>query len=180
MKQLTLASGKQSDHYFDIRKTSLDPEGGFLIATIFYNFLESIKDQNIDSVGGLGIGTSPLIGTLAYLNHIDKKLVNRFFIVRNEEKKHGMKNKVEGNIEKGDRIVLIEDVLTTGGSILKAASTVEKCGCEVVSVFSVLDREEEKTEGFDKYKTLSIFKSSNFNLPKKRSKKKKSEKKEPE
>jgi len=134
----TLSSGKKSNYYIDLRQITLSSEGAYLIAEIFFDLL---KDEDVDAVGGLTMGADPISGALAAISYLRGKPMHAF-IVRKEEKKHGKTKAVEGPLKKGDRVAVVDDVATTGGSILKAIEAVEKEGGEVVKVLSIVDREE--------------------------------------
>jgi len=118
--EITLASGRKSDFYFNLKPTMLDPEGAALLAELTY---EALKDDGLDYVGGLEMGAVPLAGAIAQLSWIKGHPIAAFF-VRKKPKEHGARLAVEGlaNDEslKGKRVVIVEDVTTTGGSALKA------------------------------------------------------------
>lgn len=136
--EFTLASGQKSDYYINGKLTTLDGRGAYLVARIF---LAMLADDVPDAVGGLTLGADPVVGAmlgLAGLEDLDLK----GFIVRKEAKGHGTKSQIEGPLEEGDRVVIIEDVVTTGGSSLKAISAVRELGCDVQRVFAIVDREQ--------------------------------------
>ena len=146
--EITLASGRKSDFYFNLKPTMLDPEGAALLAELTY---EALKDDNLDFVGGLEMGAVPLAGAIAQLSWIKGHPIAAFF-VRKKPKEHGARLAVEGlakgeNLQ-GKRIVIVEDVTTTGGSALKAAEAVRDAGGEIVLVFTMVDREEGAAETF--------------------------------
>ena len=118
--EITLASGRKSDFYFNLKPTMLDPEGAALLAELTY---EALKDDNLDFVGGLEMGAVPLAGAIAQLSWIKGHPIAAFF-VRKKPKEHGARLAVEGLAKgetlQGKRIVIVEDVTTTGGSALKA------------------------------------------------------------
>jgi len=134
----TLSSGKKSGYYIDMRLVTLSSEGAYLIADLFFDLL---KDEDVDAVGGLTMGADPMTGAIAAVSFIRGKPMHAF-IVRKEEKKHGKAKAVEGPLKKGARVAVVDDVATTGGSLVKAIEAVKKEGCEVVKVLSVVDREE--------------------------------------
>lgn len=155
----TLASGKKSSYYIDARLTTLHPAGLSLVAEIM--FAEITKDSDISSVGGPTMGADPIVGALIALSHAQKKPLNGF-LVRKQEKQHGTGKLIEGNLKEGDRVAIVEDVVTSGGSLLKAADAVENQGGVIKKVFVIVDREEGAEEkirarGYDFY---SIFKIS--------------------
>lgn len=136
----TLASGKKSEYYFDCRQTALHPEGAWLIGSLFFDL---IKDLPICGVGGMTLGSDPLITATSIISYEKDRPLNGF-IVRKESKGHGTNQYVEGlaNFNSGDQVVLLEDVITTGGSILTACERAEAVGLKVIQICSVLDREE--------------------------------------
>lgn len=135
-----LASGKRSEYYFDCRQTALHPEGAWLIGSLFFDL---IKDMPICGVGGMTLGSDPLITATSLISYEKGRPLNGF-IVRKESKGHGTDQYIEGlaNFQPGDAVVLLEDVVTTGGSILVACERAEAVGLKVVQICSVLDREE--------------------------------------
>jgi orotate phosphoribosyltransferase len=126
----------------------LDAEGAYLIATLI---LEAIKGMRADLLGGLEMGAVPIASAVAAVSHTGGKPINAFF-VRKQAKEHGTKRLIEGlpngDSLKGKRVVVVEDVTTTGGSALKAADAVRAEGAEVVGVVTVIDRQEGAGEAF--------------------------------
>ena len=162
--EITLASGRKSDFYFNLKPTMLDPEGAALLAELTY---EALKDGNLDFVGGLEMGAVPLAGAIAQLSWIKGHPIAAFF-VRKKPKEHGARLAVEGLAKgetlQGKRIVIVEDVTTTGGSALKAAEAVRDAGGEIVLVFTMVDREEGATEAFAEagMEFRSLYKAGEF------------------
>ncbi|MGQ0793390.1 MAG: orotate phosphoribosyltransferase [Deltaproteobacteria bacterium] len=152
----TLASGRQSPYYIDARRSSLDPEGAYLIAKIF--LAEILKTPQIVSVGGPTMGADPIVGSILALSHENGSPL-RGFLVRKEEKSYGRGKLIEGNLNPSDCAAIVEDVATTGGSILKAISAVEAAGAKVAKSLVVVDREEGARERFCGlgYEFYSIF-----------------------
>lgn len=134
----TLASGRKSKYYINGKMTTLDARGAYLIAR---TFLAMIADDVPDAVGGLTLGADPIVGSMLSLAGVED-LALRGFIVRKQSKDHGTKSLVEGLLHPGERVVIVEDVVTTGGSSLQAIATVKDAGCEVRKVLAVVDREE--------------------------------------
>lgn len=133
----TLASGAKSSYYIDCRKVTLSAAGAALIGA---GVLELLRDgPAIDAVGGMSIGADPILAAALTLAGLEGRPL-RGFIVRKEAKGHGMGKQVEGPIQPGDRCVIVEDVVTTGGSSFKAIDAVEATGAKVVRVIAVLDR----------------------------------------
>ena len=159
-REFKLASGKTSNFYVDARVTTLDAEGAYLCGKIF---LEMLGDFKVDAVGGYSIGADPIVTAIAVLSFQANKPVPAF-IIRKEEKSHGTGKMIEGNFPPQARVVIFDDVVPSGGSILKGAAQVEKQGGTVEAVMALLDREEggkEKIEAAG-YKFLSIFTKKDF------------------
>ncbi len=159
-----LASGKKSGYYCDGRLTTLDSRGAFLIGEAIFEALR--RDETFpDAVGGMAIGADPIsaaIITVAGSQGVDLKA----FIVRKEAKDHGTKRYVEGPVKAGDRVVVVEDVVTTGGSSLKAIDRLEEAGIKVDGVIAILDRMEGGAEAFAErgYSFRSLFKITDFGI----------------
>jgi orotate phosphoribosyltransferase len=147
-EKFKLASGGESDFYIDCRKVTLMPDGlDAIIAMIFERLV--ISDISFDAVGGPTLGADPMVGGLMLdfsqiIGYRDK----RGFLVRKEQKGHGLKNLVEGNLKAGDKVIIVEDVATSGGSILHAIAAVEDTGASVVKIFVILDRLAGAAENF--------------------------------
>lgn len=162
--EITLASGRKSDFYFNLKPTMLDPEGAALLAELTY---EALKDDGLDYVGGLEMGAVPLAGALAQLSWMKGHPIAGFF-VRKKPKEHGARLSIEGLAKgetlSGKRIVIVEDVTTTGGSAIKAADVVREAGGEVVLVLTMVDREEGAVETFRDagIPFRSLFRASEF------------------
>lgn len=140
----TLASGKKASFYLDCRKVTLHPKGANLIAE---GILDALQGNFPDAIGGMAIGADPITAATITLAG-QQDLPIRGFIVRKESKAHGKGNDVEGPIRAGDRVVIVEDTVTTGGSSLKAIQRVEAAGLTVQSVMAVVDRLEGGKEAF--------------------------------
>jgi orotate phosphoribosyltransferase len=143
-----LASGKTSTLYFNMKPTLLDPEGAMLAASLI---LDLIADDRASLIGGLELGAVPIAASVAAVSAIEGRPVAGF-LVRKQAKGHGTESLVEG-LAKGEtlagkRVVIVEDVTTTGGSAIKAAEIVRAEGGNVVRVVSVLDRQEGASEAF--------------------------------
>ena len=154
-REFKLASGKTSDFYVDARVTTLDAEGAALCGGIFLRMLDGFK---VDAVGGYSIGADPIVAAIAVLSFQENRPLPAF-IIRKEEKSHGTRKMIEGNFHAGDRVALFDDVITSGGSIIKGAKQVEAQGGKVDVIMAVLDREEGGREAIEShgYKFLSIF-----------------------
>jgi len=132
-----LASGASSSLFFDMKKTILHPEGANLIADLM---LDIIDDDGVDYVGGMAMGGVPLVAALC-VKSLSRRPLNAFF-VRKETKDHGTQKLIDGPFEDGAPVVLVEDVTTTGGSIMKAVNAVRDRGSSVKRVVIVVDRLE--------------------------------------
>ena len=146
--EFVLSSGKKSNFYIDCRKVTLHPQGAKLIGKLI---LEKIKSLKVDAIGGLTLGADPITSAVVTLSDIPG------FIVRKKEKEHGTKQKIEGLIESGWNVVIVEDVATTGASALQAIEAVEAVGAKVVKVISVVDREEGAASTLKSYDFDPIF-----------------------
>jgi len=156
----TLSSGKTSDYYVDCRTTTLDPEGADLTARLLFERIRSLKAK-VDAVGGLTLGADPMTAALIVRSWLEGSPI-RGFIVRKEAKGHGRGRLVEGNLRKGDKVVILEDVVTTGGSALQAIAAAEAEGAKVVEVMAVVDREEGGREALEAkgYPLFALFTAS--------------------
>lgn len=148
--EMKLASGRISTHYFNMKPTMLDPEGAHLIATLILEQLQS-DGVKADLVGGLELGAVPIATAVSAVSHGAGCPIRAFF-VRKQAKDHGTKSLVEGlgrgETLDGKRVVIVEDVTTTGGSSIKAAEAVRAEGGEVVRVVTIVDRQEGAAEAF--------------------------------
>ena len=141
----TLSSGKKSSYYLDCRMTTLDARGALLIGRLILDQIRS-HDIPVDAIGGLTLGADPIATAVAVVSALEDKPIPAF-IVRKETKGHGMQRAIEGYDGKpGSRVVVVDDVCTTGDSILKAAERAEEAGYQVTAAFCVVDREEGGTE----------------------------------
>jgi orotate phosphoribosyltransferase len=136
-----LSSGKKATYYLDCRLTTLDPRGALLIARLL---LQRIQELNlkVDAIGGLTLGADPIAAAAAVVSELEGKPIPGF-IVRKEAKGHGMQRFIEGwDGAPGSRVVIVDDVCTTGDSILRACEKAEEAGYKVAATFCVVDREE--------------------------------------
>lgn len=145
--QFTLASGRQSTLYIDARLTTMSPEGLALIGPLGLAAIEG-AGWRADAVGGLTLGADPVSYAIAYASMLAGRPL-RAFTVRKEAKTHGTGRLVEGPFRAGDRVAVVEDVITTGGSALRAAEAVRAAGGEVAGVLAVVDREEGGREALE-------------------------------
>ena len=143
----TLASGKQSTLYIDARLTTMSPEGLTLIGPLGFAAIEQAGWQ-VDAVGGLTLGADPVSYAVSYASALAGRPI-RAFTVRKEAKQHGTGKLIEGPFRAGDRVAVVEDVITTGGSALKAIAAVRAAGGRVAGVLAVVDREEGGREAIE-------------------------------
>ncbi len=143
-----LASGRTSNFYFNMKPTMLDPEGAHLIGELV---LDAIADVPADYVGGLEMGAVPLATAIAVAGHARGRRLPAFF-VRKTPKDHGTEKLVEGLAPgeslSGKRVIIVEDVTTTGGSSMKAIEAARKDGAEIACVVTIVDRDEGAVENF--------------------------------
>jgi orotate phosphoribosyltransferase len=146
--EVKLASGRTSSFYFNMKPTMLHAEGGFLIANLILNELENVDTRWI---GGLEMGAVPIAAAVAAVSQLRQPPVSAFF-VRKQVKEHGTRSLIEGlapgETLKGARVVIAEDVTTTGGSALKAVDAVRAEGAQVALVITIVDRLEGAGEAF--------------------------------
>jgi orotate phosphoribosyltransferase len=133
-----LASGRHSTFYLDVRRTSLHPRGAVLISRLLF---DAIRDSGARAVGGLTLGADPLACALAALSS-GWGCPLPAFLVRKKTKEHGTGARIEGGLEPGTPVALLEDVVTSGGSALEAAEAVREAGCPIVGAWAVVDREQ--------------------------------------
>ncbi len=161
-REITLVSGRKSNFYFDGKQTTLNAEGGYLTGKLMFDIIKNFTPQ-ITAVGGPTLGADPIATSVALVSYLEQSPINAF-IVRKEPKGHGKKLWIEGdkNLKKGNVVAIVEDVITTGGSILKAAKIVEEEGYKIGLIVVLVDREEGGLENIEKegYKIFSIFKKS--------------------
>ena len=144
---IVLASGKRSTFYINGKKVSLHPEGLWLIAKLL---LEKLKQHpEITAVGGLTIGADPLASAVAALS-FETGQNFKAFLVRKEAKGHGTGSKIEGDLGKGEKVAILEDTVTTGGSAKKAIDAVLEVGAVPVVVMAIADREDPDADAFRK------------------------------
>jgi len=158
-----LSSGRISNYYLDGRIITLSAEGAFLTASII---LEFIKDKKVDAVGGPTLGADPIVGAIACLSQIKRTPV-KTFIVRKSAKEHGRERQIEGPaLKKGSRVILIDDVATTGKALIEAKQVLDKIGVRVKQAIVIVDRDEGARENLAKagLELQSIFRIEDFGL----------------
>jgi orotate phosphoribosyltransferase len=145
--KFTLSSGRESSLYIDARLTTMSPEGLVLIGQLGLQALDQ-SGWNVQSVGGLTLGADPVAYAIAYTSGLSTRSV-RAFTVRKEPKSHGTGQLIEGPFVPGDRVAIVEDVITTGTSALRAATAVRSSGGIVAGVLAVVDRNEGGREALE-------------------------------
>ena len=162
--EITLASGRKSDFYFNLKPTMLDAEGAALLAQLT---LDALAAEELDYIGGLEMGAVPIAAAASAVSALTSSPVHAFF-VRKQPKEHGAKLLIEGLMKgeslEGKRVAVIEDVTTTGGSAMKAVEAAKDAGAEVALVFTMVDRQEGATENFQQagIKFVSLFTADEF------------------
>lgn len=144
--EFTLASGKTSDLYIDCRVTALDPIGARLVGQAGWAAVrERIQEEGlkIDAIGGMTMGADPIslaVGMTSAMENPDEMI--QVFNIRKEPKGHGRGKQIEGNFKEGDEVVVVDDVITTGGSTIQAIEAIERAGGKVKFALILVDREE--------------------------------------
>lgn len=161
-KELVLASGRTSTFYFDMKATTFDPEGSNLIADLI---LEKISSDNVDYIGGLEMGAVPIIVGVSLKSYLSGHPIRGFF-VRKEAKQHGTRQLIERELTSGSQVLMVDDVTTTGGSVMKAVNAVRNVGCVVTKVITVVDREEgaSKNLASEGIELVPLLTASDFNV----------------
>ncbi len=138
VRPVTLSSGRTSDYYIDCKRVTLSPEGAYLTAGLM---LEMIR-PDVSAVGGLTLGADPIVSSISVLSHLQGRGLAAL-IVRKEPKKHGTKNYVEGPaLETGAKVAVVEDVVTSGASLIRAIDRIAAAGYQPVQALTILDRQE--------------------------------------
>ncbi|GAA4450848.1 orotate phosphoribosyltransferase [Novipirellula rosea] len=144
--EFTLASGKKASYYLDCRKITLHPKGANLIAEGMLSVIQAAGELP-DAVGGMAIGADPITASIVTIAG-QRDLPLKGFMVRKEPKGHGMGKQVEGPVQPGQRVVIVEDVITSGGSAIKAVDAAEAFGLKVDCVIGIIDRLAGGAEAF--------------------------------
>jgi orotate phosphoribosyltransferase len=134
----SLVSGKKSHFYFNCKPTTLDPEGMFLVGHLVF---ENIRDLKPDGIGGLTFGADPIAMATAFTSQLQGMPI-KAFSVRKERKDHGIVKWIEGDLKPGERVVIVDDVVTTGGSTIKAIERARSEGMDVIKAVVLIDRQE--------------------------------------
>ncbi|MGB9712920.1 MAG: orotate phosphoribosyltransferase [Dissulfurimicrobium sp.] len=154
-----LTSGKESAFYIDCKQTTLSPEGAYLCGRLMFRHIAGSKPP-ICGVGGMTLGADPLVTAVSLVSFLEKRPIPAF-IIRKEPKGHGTGSWIEGkaNIPRGSMVALVEDVVTTGGTLIKAIERTRGEGYEIGQVIAIIDREEGGREALLRlgFKLLSLF-----------------------
>jgi len=165
-RDVILSSGKKSNFYIDCKQVSLDAEGAYLVGKLLFELIRK-TDPSAQAVGGLTLGADPLITAISVISRTEGSLLPGF-IVRKEAKSHGTSAWIEGakNLVSGARVAIVEDVVTTGESALKAIMRVREAGFTVTGVYSLVDRLEGGKEAIEKagYPLFTLFTREDFPL----------------
>jgi orotate phosphoribosyltransferase len=160
--EFTLASGKKAKYYLDCRQITLDSRGAQLIGA---GMLELLAPKLPDLIGGMAIGADPITAAILTLAGVEGKPL-RGVMVRKEPKQHGTGKLVEGPFQAGESIVIVEDVVTTGGSSIKAIEHCEAAGLKVARILAIIDRLEGGREAFAArgYQLTTLFSIHDFGI----------------
>jgi len=149
-----------SRYYIDCKKVTLDPKGAALIGRLIFNRIKPLRPQGI---GGLTLGADPIALAVAVTSYLKGRPIPAF-IIRKEPKGHGSQAWIEGNLPEGAEVVVVEDVVTTGGSTLKAIERLKAHGCKILKVLAIVDRNEGGREkiGASGYSLEALFTVDDF------------------
>jgi orotate phosphoribosyltransferase len=165
-KKVTLASGRESNFYLDLRQTLMRPKGVALAGRLVLDMLQ--RGTPVEAVGGMAVGAVPLVSAVlaaAASSPGHEDLLG--FFVRKETKKHGMGRQIEGGFNEGQVVALVEDTTTTGGSTLDAVEIVKAAGGKVARIICLVDRGEGAGEAFAERGLVlePLFTRADLNLP---------------
>jgi orotate phosphoribosyltransferase len=161
--EFVLSSGRRSNVFFNLKQTMLDPEGANIMADMI---LDIMKRHEITNVGGLEMGAVPLVASVCTKSYPDYP-VSAFFI-RKKAKQHGAKQSVDGHIRPNSNVIIVDDVTTTGSSVMKAVEVAKGHNCDVKAVVSIVDREEGALDFLLNrgIKLISLLRKSDFTATK--------------
>ena len=162
-----LVSGRMSNYYINCKTTTLDPEAMLLIGHLFYN---KVKPLHINAIGGLTLGADPIAFAAAMVSGMQDDAINAF-VVRKKAKEHGLMKWIEGNVQEGNKVVIVDDVVTTGQSTIDAIDRARESNLNVIKAIALVDRQEGGRENIERKNISfeSVFtKDDLMNLYKKR------------
>jgi len=160
-EEFTLSSGRKSNVFFNLKQTMLHPEGAALLAEAILRILEA---RQVHNVGGIEMGAVPMVSALC-VKSFGRYDLNTFF-VRKRVKDHGARQGLDGHLEEGGEAIILDDVVTTGGSVMQAVEAARSRGCTVKTVVAIVDREEGGAEALAKegLELVSLYRMRDFNL----------------
>ncbi len=159
--RFTLASGKESNYYINSKKVLFHSEAVALLGEALW---ELTRDLDIQAIGGLEVGAIPMATAAVMSYHLHGRALEGFF-VRKQTKDHGSKERIEGVLPAGARVVVVDDVLTTGGSVQHALEAVEQAGASVAAVICIVDRLQGARELLaPRYPYLPLFTIRDFGI----------------
>lgn len=155
-----LTSGQTSRYYIDCKKVTLDPKGATLTGRLVFERIKALRPQG---VGGLTLGADPIALAVAVTSYLEGQPIPAY-IIRKEPKGHGSRAWIEGNLPEGAAVVVVEDVVTTGGSTIKAIERLKAHGCKILKVIALVDRQEGGREAIEAsgYPLESLFTVDDF------------------
>ena len=139
--EITLSTGAKSNFYFDCKPVTLSADGAYLVGMAFLDALKKLPERP-EAVGGLTHGADPIVSSMVALSYACECPIEGFY-VRKEAKRHGTKRRIENPPKPGTKVVIVDDVVTTGGSLLKAVEEARAAGCEVIAALALVDRDEQ-------------------------------------
>ena len=162
-REVTLASGQKSDFYIDCKQTVLTAEGHFLVGSLLLGLVRE-RAAGVEAIGGLTMGADPLASAVSTLSYVAGRPVAAFY-VRKEPKGHGTGQFIEGakSLRPGMPVAILEDVVTTGGSALKAIGRAREFGLDIKLILALVDREEGGREALEREAPLvTLFRKRDF------------------
>ena len=162
-EKIILSSGKESDYYFDARRVTLSAAGAYLCGQII---LDMVKDDALDAIGGPTLGADPLLGAIGVLSFQSGKPLNTF-IIRKAPKPYGKQQQIEGpHLRPDSRVVLLDDVATTGKSFVESIEVLKKMGIKPLKAVCIVDRKEGAGQILSQHgcPLISIFDLTDFPL----------------
>jgi len=157
-REVTLASGKKSNFYFDGKQTTLHAEGAYLVGRLMYEIISS-KMPDVEAVGGPTLGADPIVTSIAVASHLSMARPLAAFIIRKEPKKHGTGAWIEGvkNLRGDMPVAIVEDVVTSGGSVMLAIEKALDFGLKVKGVCVIVDRQEGGRESIESKYNIPVY-----------------------
>jgi orotate phosphoribosyltransferase len=154
-----LSSGQRSNYYMDVKLTTLDPQGAYLTGKVILDLLGA-QGIKADAIGGMSMGADPVVSAITVVSHLEGKPLPGF-LIRKEAKKHGRMKQIEGTGKDVKRVVIVDEVCTTGKATQEAIDAAVAEGYEIVAVISLVDRQEGGSDALrSKYKYYSVFTAS--------------------